>query len=148
MSNAIVVFNDLMNQMSVDEFSANLFTRESHHRHLCIFHLWQNIFPAAKFAPEITMNTQYKILFMNPETSRQLRNMLANMYPYENNKIYQKIMDFFKAESPDNYPFVMFRTSPKEKNRDCTIVGYAVNRNIEDVKNHIFLTPPHIIQTT
>ena len=148
MSNAIVVFDDLMNQMSVDEYTANLFTRESHHNRLCVFHLWQNIFPTTKFAPEITRNTQYKILFMNPETSRQLRDMLSNMYPYEGAKVFHKIMDFFKTESPENYPFVMFRTSPQEKNRDCTIVGYAVNRNIEDVKNHIFLTPPHVIQTT
>ena len=54
-------------------------------------------------------------------------------------------MDFFHSEPPSQFPFVMCRTSPDEKNRDCTIIGYAVNRNGEDLKNHIFTTPPVVI---
>ena len=60
---AIVVFNDLMNEMCGDELITNFFSRECHHRKLCIFHIWQNLFPQKKFAVTLSRNTQYKIVF-------------------------------------------------------------------------------------
>ena len=40
---AIVVFDDLMNEMCSDEMITNFFRRECHHRQLCILHIWQTI---------------------------------------------------------------------------------------------------------
>ena len=142
---AIVVFDDLMNEMCGDELISNFFSRECHHRKLCIFHVWQNLFPHKRFAVTLSRNTQYKIVFENPEMRQQLNTLFVNMYPHDYKRIYQKIMDFFHSEAPSQFPFVMIRTSPQEKNRDCTIIGYAVNRNVDDLKNHIFTTPPVVI---
>ena len=64
---AIVVFDDLMNEMCGDEMITNFFSRECHHRKLCIFHIWQNLFPQKKFSVTLSRNTQYKIVFKNPE---------------------------------------------------------------------------------
>ena len=44
-STAIVVFDDLMNEMCSDETITNFFSKECHHQKLCIFHVWQNFFP-------------------------------------------------------------------------------------------------------
>ena len=126
---AIVVFDDLMNEMCSDEMITNFFSRECHHRQLCIFHIWQNLFPQKQF----------------PEIRHQLKTMFVHMHPNDHRCIYQKIVDFFHSEPPSQFPFVMFRTLPNEINRDCTIIGYAVNRNVEDLKNHIFTTPPVVI---
>ena len=142
---AIVVFDDLMNEMCSDEMITNFFSRECHPRKLCIFHIWQDLFPQRQFAVTLSRNTQYKIVFENPETRQQLKTLFVHMYPHDHKRIYQKIMDFFHSEPPSQFPFVMFRTSPHEKNRDCTIIGYAVNRNVEDLKNHIFITPAVVI---
>ena len=143
---AIVVFDDLMNEMCSDETITNFFSRECHHRKLCIFHVWQNLFPQKKYAVTLSRNTQYKIIFENPELRIQLNTMLVQMYPNKvHQRVYNKIMDFFQKEPPTEFPFVMFRTSPQEKNRDCTIIGYAVNRNVDDLKNHIFTKPPVVI---
>ena len=134
-----------MNEMCGDELISNFFSRECHHRKLCIFHIWQNLFPHKRFAVTLSRNTQYKIVFENPEMRQQLNTLFVNMYPHDYKHIYQKIMDFFHSEAPSQFPFVMIRTSPQEKNRDCTIIGYAVNRNVDDLKNHIFTTPPVVI---
>ena len=53
---------------------------------------------------------------------------------------------FLDDEPPGKYPFVLFRTSPKEENRHCAIIGYAINRNINDVKHNIFSEPIRVIQ--
>ena len=74
--------------------------------------------------------------------------MFVHMYPYDHRRVSQKIIDFFHSEPPSQFPFVMFRTSPHEKNRDCTSIGYAIIRNIEDVQNHIFTTPTVVIMST
>ena len=145
METAIVVFDDLMNEMCSDETITNFFSRECQHKKLSIFHVWQNLYPQKKFAVTLNQNTQYKIVFENPEIRHQLKTMFVHMYPNDHKRTYQKVMDFFHTEPPTEFPFVMFRTSPHEKNRDCTIVGYAVNRNVEDLKNHIFTTPPKLL---
>ena len=114
----IVVFNDLMNEMCSDEMITNFFSRECHHRKLCIFHIWQNLFPQKQFAVTLSRNTQYKIVFENLEMRQQLKTLFVNMYPHDHKHIYQKIMDFFHSEPLSQFPFVMFRTSPHKKNRD------------------------------
>ena len=42
---AIVVLDDLMMEIGKSEELMSLFTRESHHKKLCIFYMWQDIFP-------------------------------------------------------------------------------------------------------
>ena len=55
------------------------------------------------------------------------------------------VMEFFRNEPPDKYPFIVNRTSPKGVNRNCVIIGYAVNRNIAVVKNNIIRVSPKIL---
>ena len=143
---AIVVFDDLMNEMVKSEHVTNFFTRECHHSKICMFYVWQNLYPQSKYARSISTNVQYKFVFQNAETRHQLKTLLVQMYPNKHRQVYKSIEEFFESEPPTKYPYVLFRTSPKEENRHCTIVGYAVNRNIEDVKNTIFSEPIRVIR--
>ena len=138
MERSIVVFDDLMSEMTKNDKVASVFTREVHHRRLCVFHLWQNVFPCKSATPTITKHTQYKIVFENAETALELKTMLWHMYPYNHKAIFKRVTEFFKSSPPGTYPFVMFRTSPQEKNRDCAIVGNAISRNTDDIRHYIF----------
>ena len=143
---AIVVFDDLMNEMVKSEQVTNFFTRECHHSKICMFFVWQNLYPQSKYARSISVNVQYKFIFQNAETKHQLRTLLVQMYPHKQREVFKSITRFFDDEPPSKYPFVLFRTSPKEENRDCAIVGYAINRNIDDVKHNIFSEPIRVIK--
>ena len=143
---AIVVFDDLMNEMVKSEHVTNFFTRECYHSRICMFYVWQNLYPQSRYAHSISTNVQYKFIFQNAETRLQLKTLLVQMYPHKHKQVYKSIEDFFESEPPPKYPFVLFRTSPKEENRDCAIAGYAINRNLEDVKNNIFSEPIRVIR--
>ena len=43
-----IVFDDLVNEMCSDDTIINFFSRECHHRKLCIIHIWQNLLPQKK----------------------------------------------------------------------------------------------------
>ena len=148
MERSIVVFDDLMSEMTKNDKVASVFTREVHHRRLCVFHLWQNVFPRKSAAPTITKNTQYKIVFENAETALELKTMLWHMYPYNHKAIFKRVTDVFTSSPPGTYPFVMFRTSPQEKNRDCAIVVNAISRNTDDIRHYIFSDEPPFVLST
>ena len=44
----------------------DLFTRESHHRHITVLYLCRDLFPPGKFAKTISRNAHYVIVFKNP----------------------------------------------------------------------------------
>ena len=68
------------------------------------------------------------------------------MYPEKHREVFKSSTQFFDDEAPGHYPFVLFRTSPKEENRDCAIVGYAINRNIDQVQHNIVSEPIRVIK--
>ena len=141
-----VVFDDLMNEMVKSEHVTTFFTRECHHSKICMFYVWQNLYPQSRYTRSISTNVQYKFIFQNAETKLQLRTLLVQMYPLKYKEVYKSNQDFFTNEPPCKYPYVLFRTSPKEENRHCAITGYAINRNIEDVKHNIFSEPIRVIR--
>ena len=107
--NAILALDDLMNEISKDDDLLSLFTRESHHKRLCIFYMWQDIFPKQKNANEISKNTQYKILFNNPTQNLSFKTMICHMFPTNSKKVYDKIQDYMNAQPKDSYPYVVIQ---------------------------------------
>ena len=51
---------------------ADLFTKGSHHKNISIVHLTQNIFPKGKAFMDITLRTQYLVLFNNSIDRQQV----------------------------------------------------------------------------
>eukprot|EP00794_Sanderia_malayensis_P016521 gene16521-biopygen12198 len=116
MSDAIVVLGDLMDEMTKNDKMSQFFTRESHHRNLCMFLVWQDIFPKHKHGPTISKNTDYKIIFDNPICRDSVRHMLGKMYPKakQAGEVTQKILDALEHTPTNSYPFVSLNCRPNE----------------------------------
>eukprot|EP00794_Sanderia_malayensis_P021233 gene21233-biopygen16271 len=134
MSDAIVVFDDLMTEMTKSDKMSQFFTRESHHRNLCMFFVWQDIFPQQKHAAMISKNTDYKIIFDNPSCRDSVRRMLGRMYPKtkQAGEVTAKILDALERAPPDSYPFVQLNCRPNER-PETRIVSNLISRNLDDV---------------
>ena len=144
--NAIMVLDDLMNEISKDDDLLSLFTRESHHKRLCIFYMWQDIFPKQKNANAISKNTQYKILFNNPTQNLSFKTMITHMFPTNSKKVYDKIQEYMNAQPKDSYPYVLIRT---EANADKEIMFTvnSISRDPHDLleSSQLFTKPPEIL---
>lgn len=68
----LIILDDLMSQ--TDSNCMDLFTRQSHHRHLSVVLLVQNCFYGGnKFFRTISLNSHYLILMKNPRDRIQIR---------------------------------------------------------------------------
>ena len=85
----IIVFDDLMTECLKNESVMNLFTVGSHHYNIGVFFITQNIFSKGKFARDISLNTNYLIVFHNPRDQQQFQILSRQMYP-QNSKFIQK----------------------------------------------------------
>lgn len=77
----IIIFDDLNNQCINNEEVMDIFTVGSHHRNISAVVLTQNIFSKGKFSREISLNSNYMILFKNPRDQLQLQILSRQMYP-------------------------------------------------------------------
>ena len=105
-----LVFDDLMNEMVKSEHVTPFFTRECHHSKICMFYVWQTLYPQSRYTRSISTNVQYKFIFQNAETKLQLRTLLVQMYPLKYKEVYKSIQDFCTNEPPCKYIYVLFRT--------------------------------------
>lgn len=76
-----LLLDDLMSSCVNSETIANIFTKDSHHRQLCVFLLCQNLFVQGKFSRTISLNSHYLFLFSNPRDRAQIRHLSYQMYP-------------------------------------------------------------------
>jgi len=74
-----LVIDDLMQE--TNETVANMFTKGSNHRNISVAFLAQNLFPKNKFAPTMSLNAHYMVLFKNPRDVSQFANLARQMYP-------------------------------------------------------------------
>eukprot|EP00794_Sanderia_malayensis_P008688 gene8688-biopygen6972 len=132
---AIVILDDLMDEMTKNDKMSQFFTRESHHRNLCMFFVWQDIFPKHKHGSTISKNTDYKIIFDNPSCRDSVRRMLGKMYPKakQAGEVAQKIFDALEYSPSNSYPFVSLNCRPNEPS-ETRIVSNLISRNMDDVR--------------
>eukprot|EP00794_Sanderia_malayensis_P021401 gene21401-biopygen17180 len=135
MSDAIVVLDDLMEEMTKNDKISLFFTRESHHRNLCMFFLWQDIFPKHKHGSTISKNTDYKIIFDNPSCRDSVRRMLGKIYPKakQAGEVTQKILDALEHTPTNSYPFVSLNCGPNELS-ETRIVSNLISQNMDNVR--------------
>ena len=77
----LLVLDDLMEEGGQDKRVLDLFTKDSHHRHITVLFLTQDLFPPGKFSKTINRNAHYIIAFKNPRDKTGIRNILMQMYP-------------------------------------------------------------------
>jgi hypothetical protein len=93
---AIVIFDDLNTQCINNEEVMDIFTVGSHHRNISAIVLSQNIFSKGKFSREISLNSNYLILFKNPRDQLQFQILSRQMYPGKSKFLQEAFADATK----------------------------------------------------
>ena len=96
-NNNLIVLDDLMAECLNSEEIMNLFTVGSHHRNTSVFFLTQNIFSKGKFSRDISLNSNYMLIFKNPRDQQQLQILARQMYPNNSKFLKESFQDATKA---------------------------------------------------
>lgn len=89
----LIILDDLM----MDAFNAKvceLFTKGSHHRHLSVILITQNIFHQGCYSRDISLNAKYMVIFKNPRDKSQFHHLARQIYPESSKellRIYKEI---------------------------------------------------------
>ena len=96
-NNNLIILDDLMSECINSEEIMNLFTVGSHHKNISVFFLTQNIFSKGKFSRDISLNSNYMIIFKNPRDQQQLQILARQMYPNNSKFLIESFQDATKA---------------------------------------------------
>ena len=58
-----------------------LFTKGSHHRNISLVPITQNLFHQAPSSRDISLNSKYIVVFMNPTDKSEIAHLARNVYP-------------------------------------------------------------------
>ena len=72
----LLILVDLMEEGGNDKRVLDLFTKHSHHRHITVLYLCQDLFPPGKYAKTILRNAHYVVAFKNPRDQLGIRNLM------------------------------------------------------------------------
>ena len=145
--NAIIVLDDLMVEMSSTPQLASYFTRESHHKKICLIYLWQDIFPKQQFACSISKNTDYKILFDNPAAVKSVEIMLYQMFGKSKaSSIFRTIQDYFLNSKKGSYPHVLFNVKPNQDSSTKIILDAYSDRSTDNIKFGVLSKPIETVE--
>lgn len=119
----IVVIDDLMHQVTQNTEMELLFTQGSHHKHITILYLVQNLYCKGKSAKTIQLNTGYLVLFKNVRDSSQLITLGRQMFPKRSQILIQAYEDVMKK--PYGYLVIdmMARSDDKYRLRSHVFPG-------------------------
>ena len=103
----VLIIDDFQMSALKDEFIANLFTRESHHRNLSVFIILQNLFHQGKYSRDISLNAQYFILFRNPRDKYQIK-VLGKQLGLNN-----KLEEAYNLATIEPFSYLLIDLSPQ-----------------------------------
>ena len=89
----LIIFYDLKTEAKCDQRIADLFTKGSHCRNISIVYLTQNVFPQGKACRNITLNTQYLVVFNNLINRQQVATLARRIYPSTSTAFMRKFED-------------------------------------------------------
>ena len=115
LTDAYIIFDDLNNECINCEYIMNLFTVGSHHQRISVFVLTQNIFAKGKYSRDISLNTNYIILFRNPRDQLQLQIFARQMFPGNSKFLIESFNDATKK--PYSYLLIDLKQTTEQKNR-------------------------------
>ena len=113
--NNLVIFDDLMFECIQNEQVMNLFLVGSHHRNTSIFFISQNLFPKGKYSREISINSNYLIIFKNPRDQLQFEILARQMNPSKIKFLKEAFID--ATDKPFGYLFLDLKQSTETRNR-------------------------------
>ena len=104
----LIILDDLAHQVLQSPEMVLIFTQGCHHRNLSVFFLTQNLFQSGRFARDITLNTNYIILFRNLRDASQIGHLARQLFPGKN-KILQEIYNDCTSQP---YTYMIVDISP------------------------------------
>ena len=128
--NTLYVIDDLMNEVSERVDIRNLFTRGRHINTSIIF-LTQNLFHKGKHTRDMSLNSDYLVVFKNPRDTSSIGNLAKQMMPGNSKFLQWAYRD--ATLKPFSYLFIDLRPDTDEK------VRYRTNI-LEDIQ-YTYIAP-------
>ncbi len=69
----LIIIDDNMHNATNDILISDLFTKKSHHKNITVMILLQNLFPKSKYMRDISISSNYIVLFKNPRENMQVK---------------------------------------------------------------------------
>ncbi|GFX22135.1 uncharacterized protein TNCV_3054891 [Trichonephila clavipes] len=126
-TNALIIIDDLMNEVGDDKKLSNLFTKGSHHRDISVIFILQNIFCKGKQIRNISLNTSYLCCFKNVTDKQQISCLARQMYPSQSKFLLESYDDATKV--PYGYLFIDLKPETNERLRIRTSI-FPGDKNI------------------
>ena len=99
--NSLVIVDDLMIELANSQVLTTLMTKAVHHLPMTLIYITQNIFHKSNDNKTRRLNTNYLILFKNPQDKSQIEYIGRQMYPKDKNFLSSAYEDATK--SPYSY---------------------------------------------
>ncbi len=112
--NTVIVIDDLMAEAAQSDQVQALFTR-GRHLNLSVIYLAQNLFHKGKHSRDISLNTDYMILFKNARDASQITHLSRQMYPHNSKFLTWAFHDATKE--PYSYLFLDLKPYTNESLR-------------------------------
>ena len=80
--NTVIIIDDLMAEAAQNDQVQALFTR-GRHLNLSVIYLAQNLFHKGKHSRDMSLNTDYMVLFKNTRDASQIMHLSRQMYPHK-----------------------------------------------------------------
>ncbi len=118
----LIILDDQMSKVGDNVLLSQLFTEGSHHRNLTVIYLVQNLFDKGKCQRTVNLNSNYKVLFKNPQDKSQIKIIADRAFPDQK----EYFMKSFKDATKESYGYLLLDMHPK------TPEEYRVITNIFD----------------
>ena len=107
----IIILDDLMHKLNED--IAETFTVYSHHLNITVFFITQNIFHQNKYMRDVSLNTQYLILFGQRRDMSQVNVVATQMFPTQR----KEFLKVYKEVTSIPHGYLLYELHPKNKHR-------------------------------
>lgn len=100
----LVILDDQMQKLSGKSSLGELFTEGSHHCNLTVMFLIQNMFHQGKAMRDVSLNSQYMVVFKNPRDQGQIQSLALQM----NKKNPARTVDAYANATKEPYGYLVF----------------------------------------
>ena len=110
--NTLFIIDDLMQECGHDKRLTMLFTKGSHHLNLSVIFITQNLFYKGSQIRNMSLNSQYLILFKNRRDLSQVMHLGRQLYPRKS-KYFQEVYED-TTRKPHSYLLIDLRNETPE----------------------------------
>ena len=120
----LLVFDDLMAQMSESSLIQDIMTKIAHHSNATTITLCQNIFPSGRSARTQAVNSHYYILTRTCRDLKQISVLGSQMFPGKTKEFTKIYRDAVDNPMNDAYPpHLLISCHPFKTRRDCQLLS-------------------------